>query len=315
MPCSMKQRLLSQSRLAERLLRLESRVAFPLNNTEYLVSYTGKMYHLDIQTKQLTEELTYRTRMKNPLSLVGIKGLKGFMDCILFGEYLSNNDFTEVNVWRRLNGKWEVAFSFPAGSIYHIHGIVPDYHNHCIYILTGDSDNESAIWKCTEDFKKVIPILIGSQQYRSCVAFPYKEGVLYATDTARETNHLYYAHPSDGKWKIEPVSEIPGPCIFGAEVDGAYYFATSVEADDTLPPSRYRFSYKLGEGVKDHFSYVVKVTKEGCVEEVLKYRKDIWPMLLFQFGNVRFPHNESKELVVCPQSVRKFDNKTIIYDK
>ena len=44
----------------------------------------------------------------------------------------------------------------------------------------------------------------------------------------------------------------------------------------------------------------------------LKFKKDLWPMLLFQFGNCLFPDVElDDELLVCPQSVKRYDGKTV----
>ena len=314
LPMSGKTKLFSKFRLIERLLRLEPRTACVLDDGQFLLSYQGGAYRVDTQRRAIEKELDFRAGMNNPLSIVTIKGLGGFDNCVLFGEYFSNNSFEEVNVWRRINGLWDIALTLPAGSLYHIHGIVPDYKNSCIYILTGDSDKESAIIKVTDNFKTVTPILYGSQQFRSCVAFPYKEGLLYATDTPREINHIYYASPVDDKWTTEPVCEIPGPCIYGREQGEVYYFATSVEADDTLPPFRYRFSYKLGVGVKNRNSHIIKVSQNLNVEPLYSFKKDLWPMLLFQFGNCIFPANECDDmLMVCPVSVKRFDGKTLIF--
>lgn len=313
LPMSSKNRMLSKCRLSERLLRLEPRTACVLDDENILVSFQGCVYRINLKEKGLVKELEFRPRMNNPLSFVSIIGLNGFEDSVLFGEYFSNNSFEDVKVWQRAKGEWKEALTLPAGSLYHIHAIVPDYKNNCLYILTGDSDKESAILKVTDNFKTVTPILKGSQQYRSCVAFPYREGLIYATDTPREVNHVYYAYPNKEGWSIDTVCELPGPCIYGLCQNDAYYFATSVEADDTLPPFRYRFSYKLGAGVKARVSHVVKLDNNLSFSDVLSLKKDLWPMLIFQFGNCWFPANERKDmLMICPTSVKRYDGKTII---
>lgn len=315
LPMSSKNRMLSKCRLTERLLRLESRTACVLDEENILISFQGYVYRINLKDGGLVKELEFRPRMNNPLSFVAIKGLKGFEDSVLFGEYFSNNSFEEVKVWQRVNNQWREALSLPAGTLYHIHAIVPDYNNDCLYILTGDSDKESAILKVTDNFKTVIPVLQGSQQYRACVAFPYKDGLIYATDTPREVNHVYYAYPNNEGWAIEPVCELPGPCIYGHCQYDAYYFATSVEADDTLPPFRYRFTYKLGAGVKERISHVVKIDKNLSSTNVLGLKKDIWPMLIFQFGNCWFPVNERTDLLmICPTAVKRYDGKTILIE-
>lgn len=315
LPMSSKNRMLSKCRLTERLLRLEPRTACVLDDENILVSFQGCVYRINLKDGGLVKELEFRPRMNNPLSFVPIKGLNGFEDSVLFGEYFSNNSFEDVKVWQRTSGEWKEALTLTAGSLYHIHAIVPDYKNKCLYILTGDSDKESAILKVTDNFKTVTPVLKGSQQYRSCVAFPYREGLIYATDTPREVNHVYYAYPNKEGWSIDTVCELPGPCIYGLCQNEAFYFATSVEADDTLPPFRYRFSYKLGAGVKNRVSHVIKIDQDLSSTNVLELKKDIWPMLFFQFGNCWFPVNERNDLLmVCPTAVKWFDGKTIIIE-
>lgn len=305
--------LLSSFRLTERLLRLEPRTACILDDENVIVSSQGYIYRVNMKNGTVAEELKLRNGMNNPLSFVSVEELDGFTDVVMFGEYFSNNQFEAVNLWRRLGGKWEVALTLPAGSLYHIHAVVPDYNHGCVYVLTGDSDTESAIIKVTDDFKSMEPVLESSQQYRSCVAFPYKQGILYATDTPREVNHVYYAYPTESGWKTEPVCELPGPCIYGHQQKGYYFFATSVEADDTLSESRYRFSYKLGAGVKGRESHVIELNQDLVVKDVLALKKDLWPILLFQFGNCSFPVNENENvLIVCPQSVKHYDGKTLI---
>jgi hypothetical protein len=305
--------MLSKIRFSERLLRLEPRTACVLDDENILVSFQGYVYRINVKDGSLVKELEFRSRMNNPLSFVSIKGLNSFEDSVLFGEYFSNNSFEDVKVWQRTNGEWKEALTLPAGSLYHIHAIVPDYNNNCLYILTGDSDKESAILKVSDNFKTVTPVLKGSQQYRSCVAFPYKEGLVYATDTPREINHVYYAHPASDGWAVDTICVLPGPSIYGLNQNDTYFFATSVEADDTLPPFRYRFSYKLGAGVKERVSHVIKIDQNLSSTSILELKKDIWPMLVFQFGNCWFPVNERSDLLmVCPTAVKRYDGKTII---
>lgn len=315
LPMSSKNRMLSKCRLTERLLRLEPRTACVLDDENIIFSFQGCVYRINLRNGRLVKEMEFRPRMNNPLSFVAIKGFNGFEDSVLFGEYFSNNSYEEVKVWQRINGDWKAVMALPAGSLYHIHAIVPDYKNECLYILTGDSDNESAILKVTDNFKTVTPILKGSQQFRSCVAFPYNDGLVYATDTPREINHVYYTHPNKSGWSVDSICELPGPSIYGICQNKAYYFATSVEADDTLPAYRYRFSYKLGAGVKERVSHVVKIDQKLSSTNVLGLKKDIWPMLVFQFGNCWFPVCERKDLLmICPTAVKRYDGKTIIFD-
>lgn len=312
-PMVRKKSALSKIRLSTRLFRLEPRATCCLGAGEFLISYSGKVYRVDVNKKTVNEELSFRQRMNNPLSFTRVTNLHGFFDGIYFGEYFSNNYREAVCIYSRTDLGWNKVYEFPPKTIYHIHGIVPDYDRGCLYILTGDADNESAIWEARDDFSSVKPLLFGSQQYRACVAFPYDNGLIYATDTSRQQNYLYYAKEKNGRWENQIITKMPGPCIYGTKINGDFYFATSVEPDDTLSPTRFRYTYKLGKGVNDRFTHIMKFYSGGKTLEIFKAKKDILPMMLFQFGNCLFPDMKyNDELIFCPISVKDYDGKTLI---
>lgn len=305
LPISTKRKAMIRFRPIERLLRMEPRLAVAIEKNNFLLSCAGKIYRVDIQKKELTEEMQLRPRMNNPLMFA-----KKENGNILFGEYFSNNDHEEVCVCEREAGKWNKVYRFPAGSIYHIHGIVVDGNK--IYVMTGDEDKESAIWYTQDNFEHMEMIAGGSQKFRACVAFSYQGGLIYATDTPLEQNYLYMLQQKNGKWIQEEISKMPGPCIYGNARRDGFYFATSVEPDASLSDMRYRFSYKLGKGVQDRYTHIICCTRDGQISEKAKFKKDFWPMLLFQFGNCMFPSTElDDELLICPQSVKRFDGKTV----
>jgi hypothetical protein len=265
----------------------------------------GKIYCVDIQNKKLVEEMQLRPRMNNPL-MFAKKGNGN----ILFGEYFSNNDHEKVCIYEREKSNWNKVYAFPAGTIYHVHGVVVDENR--IYILTGDEDKESAIWYTQDNFEHVEMLVGGSQKFRACVAYPFQDGLIYATDTPLEQNYLYALYKENNQWKHKVICEMPGPCIYGTARRDGYYFATSVEPDSTLSDMRYRFSYKLGKGVKDRYSHIIRYSVDGRIDDVAKLKKDIWPMLLFQFGNCLFPDaGVVEKVLVCPVSVKKYDGKTL----
>ena len=298
-------------RLAERLLRLEPRTACALNDGNFLLSCGGVIYRVDLEKKTLCKELQLRHGMNNPLTFTRYRAGTTEEE-ILFGEYFSNNKYEQVSIYRRKNGVWRHAYTFPAGQIYHIHSIVADDAKDWVYVLTGDQDQQSAIWRTTDDFRTMESLLCGSQQYRSCVAFPTEKGLIYATDTPREQNRLYRLVQQKGDWKNEPICSIPGPCIYGTRRKNGCFFATSVEGDDTLSPIRYRFSQKLGAGVQDRYCHLIFCDYQGRVREITKLKKDMLPMLLFQFGNSTFPDMPLDAPLWCtPLSVNRYDGKTI----
>jgi hypothetical protein len=313
LPLSRKQKFLSQFRFTERLFRLEPRVAVSIDDTKFLVSHCGAVYSVDSQSGVIHKEHNFRQGMNNPLSFCTINNIKGFDDCILYGEYWGNIQREAVSIYARRNGNWEKAFTFPKSEIQHIHQIVPDPYRNCVLILTGDKDSESGIWVARNNFKEVKPLLIGSQRYRSCVAFPVEEGIIYATDSPLEQNFIAIAKIDKNVWKEKILFDIPGPCIYGADFDGKYLFATSVEPDSRIEGIRYLFTYRLGKGVKDRNSHLIIGNLNEGFKSILSFKKDNLPITLFQFGNIQFPSGAMKQrIVMYPISVRKYEGKTVI---
>lgn len=294
-----------------RIFRTEPRCAIQVDEHEYLISYNGKIINYNIKKNSIKIEHEYIKGMKNPLSFCEQKN-DIRMSEILYGEYGWNIEKAPVSIYKRTNDNWEKVFEFEAGKITHIHNIVFDSKKKCFYILTGDSDIESGIWIANSDFSIVKPLLIGKQKYRSCILFPIEDGFIFATDTPLETNYIYKAIIKDNKVsEIRELSSLPGSCIYGTKINENYYFATTVEPDPTVNSLRYKFTYKLGKGIKDRNSYIIRMSKNEKVEYIYKSKKDILPMWLFQFGNFIFPDNKTKDIVIISQSLKSGHSRTL----
>lgn len=306
--------LASKSRLFERMFRSYARSSIAVNNGA-LVTYNCGIYNVDFDKKTIKREHDFCTGMNNPISFAEINNIKGFDDCVAYGEYTWNPSSGPVSICsRNKSGKWSVAYTFERGTIKHIHAIVPDHFRNNVLILTGDEDKESGFWIAEDNFKAVRPLIVGKQRYRSCAAWPHKEGILYATDTPLENNFLCFISESNN-WHPEIVYEMPGPCIFSAKIGDEYYFSTSVEPDSNIKGKRYLFTYKLGSGVKERKSFVIAGNLEKGFSPVCEFKKDIWPMTLFEFGNIQFPGGEIKNnIIMYPVSVKKYDGKTVVYE-
>lgn len=315
LPMSKKQIILSKLRLTERMFRLEPRMAMLINEGKYLISFCGAIYCADIHKGTIICEHKYRQGMNNPMNFCKIEGIDGFDNCIAYGEYWGNVTRDDVSIYLRKGEQWEKTFTFPKGAIQHIHGLIADKYRNCVLILTGDKDDESGIWVAKNNFKEVEPILIGSQRYRACVAFPVEEGILYATDSPLENNVIALATCDLNTWKSTVLDDMPGPCIYGTKSNNEFIFATSVEPDSTISGMRYFFTYKLGKGVKDFNSYIVTGNLSEGFTRIISFKKDVLPMGLFQFGNVQFPSGEIEDrIVMYPVSICKYDGKTVIHE-
>lgn len=305
--------LASKSRLFERMFRSYARSSIAVNNGA-LVTYNSGIYYVDFDNITIKREHDFCTGMNNPIGFAEINNIKGFDDCIAYGEYTGNPSAGPVSIHtRNKSGEWSRAYTFEKGTIKHIHAIVPDHFRNNVLILTGDADKESGFWVAENNFKTVRPLIFGEQRYRSCAAWPQKEGILYATDTPLENNYLFFISESNN-WQPEIVYEMPGPCIFSAKIGDVYYFSTSVEPDSNIKGKRYLFSYKLGNGVKERKSYIIAGSLKKGFRSICSFKKDVLPMTLFEFGNVMFPNGSfTDKLYFYTNSVCKYDGHLMTF--
>jgi hypothetical protein len=113
------------------------------------------------------------------------------------------------------------------GSICHIHRIVYDPYDDVILVCTGDRDHESAIFKTTDHFRTLRPIVQGNQLYRTTALIPLREYLLYGTDNPRGENYIMALDRRKGS--VDKVQKLPGPVLYGCRVGSHTVFATMVE--------------------------------------------------------------------------------------
>ena len=280
-----KYRIIEKSKLLYRLLRLGIRTAVSLDD-DIIIFCVGKtIYEYDFVNRHLSEGF-HTEEQARPLYFSKIEGINGFDDVVVFGGYLGNRDKKPVNIYRRVcRDTWDVIYTFEQGQINHVHNIIPDPYAECVWILTGDFGDASAIWRVTDNFNKVEKVLYGQQTYRSCVAFPTHDGLIYATDTPFKNNYLYLISRDSG---IHKIGALAGSCIYGTKWKDAYVFSSTVEGDgrnETILSSF--FNRKKGIGIKDSKVHLY-LFREHTLKEIYSETKDIWPFA-FQFGVFKFP--------------------------
>ena len=310
-------RILSFIRIFERTLRLEPRCVAYISDNRFILSYSGSIYCVDEKTKQCTIEHTYRAGMSNVLQFVSICGIQGFDDTVAYGEYWQNPNREPVSILVRENGLWKTAYTFPENSIKHIHGMIPDPYRNCVYILTGDEEKESGIWVARDNFNKVEPLLIGKKEYRSCIGSAEENGLVFVTDNPFETNYIRFASLTGNAevTDVNNITEINGPCIYGAVWKDNLVLSTSVEQDYSIKRNRISsiFSRKLGGGTKTADSVVYIGNTRTGFSELARYRKDCWPMGLCALGTVQFPQGMNQDMLcIYPVAVKRFDGRTLI---
>ncbi len=219
----------------------------------------------------------------------------------LFGEYFDNAERDEVHTYSSQDQgqTWRIAYTFPKGAIRHIHNIVHDPWGNCLWIFTGDYGDECRILRASYDLKSIEPVTAGNQQARAVAAVAAPEGLYFASDTPLEANHVYRM---DRSGAVSVLAELDSSSIEGCRVGDTIFFTTMIEPSK-VNPSRFVSLYAGHD--------------EGSWRRVAKWRKDRWPMRLFQYGNAFLPtgDNETDLLAVTTIAVEADDQVTTIYKR
>ena len=307
-PLSDKERLLGWYRYANRLFRFGIRAAIILENDYVIFSLGNKLYEVNLLERNISKGWYCGDGIR-PLNFSEVKDIKGIEDGIYFGGYLGNRDKKPVNVYHRIGvDQWNVVYTFPQGAINHVHNMVADPFRQCLWIFTGDFGEAAAIWKVTDNFKKVERVACKDQKYRACVVFVLPEGLLYATDAPFADDYIYLLNPETMETK--EIFPIHGSCIYGCQWKDKYVFSSTVEGDGRNT-SRWEFYFgrKRGSGIKDDYVHMYIGNLQDGFKEIYKEKKDCMPYYTFQFGVFKFPAgvNDSDMLYFQPIATKEND--------
>lgn len=305
-PIGTRECCLGWNKMMSRLMRFGIRASVALDNEHVLFSISNVIYELDIPKLKISKGWYCGDGIR-PLFLSEVKGINGFKDGIYFGQYMGNRHLNPVSIFYRDGvDDWKLVYTFPKGTIKHIHNIIPDPFRQCLWIMTGDFGEAAALWKAIDGFKKVEHVAGGNQRWRGCVGFAIPEGLIFATDTPFSDNHVYLIK-DDGV--LENVIDISGSCIYGCHWKDKYVFSTVVEPDGRNESFlRLLFGWKRGSGIRDKYVHVYCGNLQSGFSEIYKEEKDYLPFL-FQFGALKFPTglNDSDVLYFQPMATRKND--------
>ena len=306
----------SFSSILRRLLRKDTRFALKIDD-EYLILIKDKcIYKIDFKSSKLVS-CVMLPRGSRPLNMTIVDSLNGFNDGIYFGEYFENPLKTSVKVLQYTNDdNFRVVYEFPDGAINHIHNLVVDKYRECIWLLTGDTEDSAGIYQITNNFKTVTKVACGKQEYRACVLFPLENGLLYATDSQFQLNSIRFLCQKQNGWESKHVFDINGPCIYGTKIEDNFYFSTSVEGLNSGNIIKKLLRNKPGPGIKNNQSEIICGNLQKGFKTIYSDKKDIFPYILFQFGNIFFPsgYNASKKLFFTSVALKKNDFSTKIMD-
>lgn len=218
---------------------------------------------------------------------------------IFWGEYFDNPQRDAVRVYGSTDrgAHWDVAYTFPKGLIRHVHNIVYDQWDNCLWVLTGDDGSECTILRASSDFRDVEVVLSGSQQTRCVALLPTPDALYFSSDTPLERNHVYRL---DRKDNLTDVATLSSSSICGCRVGDDIFFSTMVEPSEVNADRSVRL-YGSPDGA--HFT------------PLLSWKKDRWSMRLFQYGNAFLPdgYNSSGVLAVTTVAVQGADFQTSLF--
>lgn len=261
-----------------------------------VIAFNRGIYYVDCLSGKVHREHTFvPPDMRRPFNFYEIKGVSNFNECLVYGEYMFNRDLREVSIYGRTihedSHKWDKLYTFPPNTIRHIHSIIPDPYRDRVIICTGDNDEEAAIWAAYDNFSRVEKLLGGDQQYRICCARAYPEGLLLTTDSPYFENFSYVLTEAEGKIQLKPLCKLPGPTVFFTCYKDLVVIGTDVEYDERRVNAITRYAtYRRGPGVKDWYAHLLIGNIQQGFREIIKLRKDLFPMGALGFGGISFPN-------------------------
>jgi len=216
-----------------------------------------------------------------------------------WGEYFDNPQRHEVHIYASTDHgqTWHVAHTFPKGAIRHVHNIVYDRWENCLWVLSGDDGAECRILKASCDFRSVEEIVSGNQPARAVALVPTRDALFFSSDTPFETNHIYRL---DRGGNLQKLTGISSSSIYGCRVGDTIFFSTMIEPTEVN---------------RDQQARLYGSTEGQNWQNLLAWRKDIWPKGLFQFGNVLLPDglNTTSVLALTTVAVQKGDLQTSLW--
>jgi hypothetical protein len=291
---SLRRRISATNRLTARLFRDGFHALSVLTSGDLVAAVPGAIVTLRPHEKEfrVTHAITRGTR---PLHITAVPG-----GSVYWGEYFDNAARDQVHVYASTDSgqTWHIAYTFPQRAIRHIHNIVHDPWGNCLWILTGDYADECRILRATCDFSRVETVLQGNQQARAVAFVPTEDALYFSSDTPLEQNYIYRL---DRHGALSQLAAISSSSIYGCRVAYRVFFSTMVE------PSEVNL---------DHNVRLYGSTREDTAwQPLLAWKKDPWPMGLFQYGNAFSPDgdNSTPYLALTTIAVESDDMVTSLY--
>ena len=221
---------------------------------------------------------------------------------IYFGEYFSNKKRGEVKIFCSENGtEWFDIYRFAPGTIRHIHNLKYDKYRKGIWVLTGDSDDESGLWFTSDNFKTLEKIVDKGQCSRAVDIFINKNDLIIPMDSPIQKNFIYkYCFEKE---KMEKIFALENSVFNLTKVNDLYFLSTVPE------PSKINNTNNV---------YIYASLDCKNWEKISVFKKSILPSFLQKY--LRYPEIEfcaGKDLtkvIGYGRSIKFFSNCMLIWN-
>ena len=258
----------SRFRPAQRLLRFMVTNVIPLENGDLFVTFDKSVGIIRAGKYFTLKGLVRPCRVLRSACAIDHNG------SILFGEYLANDERGEMRIYKYFQGSdaLEIAYTFPANSIKHVHGLYFDEFTKSVFCLTGDEETECQILRSFDGFKTTEIIGKGDETWRAVSILFNPKYFYYGTDAEFRANHVYKVNRES--LERENLGEVSGTVFYSKQLGEDLFFTTTAEN----APSQ-----------KENVASLWHVDSDGKCEEIIKFKKDFWHPTLFMFGTIHFP--------------------------
>ena len=266
----LKARALASCRLSEQLLREDIRNLVPLKDGSLFVTAKRHLYTVAANGVVKNDFTGYVGNKP------GHQGVCVTPDgTLFFGEYSINLDHkNRTRLFRSTdNGmSFSPVLTFDR-NVRHIHFIKYDPYEDCLWLGTGDADDECLLMRSRDNGDSWTTVGSGGQDWRTIGVCFTPDSLIWGTDAGSvpDQNHIVRMRRGDNRPEI--IADAEGPCHGSAAfADGRIFISTGVEG---------------GQNEQDRYARLKEIN-DRKITELLKVKKDILPLII-QYGVMRFP--------------------------
>jgi hypothetical protein len=216
---------------------------------------------------------------------------------IYYGEYRSNPERSPVHIYGfdLRHKSWRPVWTFT--DVRHVHGVFYDPYRKSFWVTTGDTNEEVGIWRSDDQFRTLVKVAGGTQQFRAVQLLFTEDYVYFGSDAPGELNYLYRMD-REGK-RVEQLASVGGSVFYGCRIGEVLVFSTAVEPSE-VNSRPFAEVWVSGDGLNWN--------------KFREFKKDFLSLKYFQYGQVLFPNfcAPAKNFLYCTPFATKGHGKTLI---